>query len=664
MKNSIRWRIIAIVLVIIVLGLGTLSTISSVLITSKTKDSLVEQSEVVVNGLSSTITTFLSTYEKSILKLASSPDVLNFYSNSTEYNDAADRIYRSDLTNYLSIYDAASGIYFSDGEYTIMEPHFDGLEELDMKSRPWYTNAIQNPDQFVWSSPYIDSVTGEYAITGSVAVKNGNEIIGVLGVDILLSQLMDMISSTELGYQGYPLILDNTGVAIAHPTKIGEDLSSEEFVQTIQADSEKSNSLDAIIDDQESVAVYNKIPEVGWTVAAVYKENNLQAMANSLQNVIIIVAIAIIIVTFVVLYLFITRTIKPINKLGVLMEEVSKGDLSVNIEVKSKDEIGVLSQHFNHMIENMKNIIKVVQESSNHVEERSHHLSALAEETSASSVEVSKAVNDIAIGATTSSENADLVTETTGQLGEKINGMKGQTNSLHDIATEADQLNIEGHEKMKNLLGSFDHSKLELMNMANAIKGLENKVNAIGTVMNTISEISAQTNLLALNASIEAARAGELGKGFAVVADEVRKLAEQSATATEQVKTTIQELQSESQQVTHQMTEMQNTFNKQGVVVEDTSSLFKSLSNLIENMEGTFKNVISEIEGIISYKDQVVHTIEEMSLTAQSTAAACEEVSASSDEQLTAIQSVAEASEQLNNLSTELADAISKFKLK
>ncbi len=663
MKISIRWRIIAIVLVIIVLGLGTLSTISSVLITSKTKDSLVEQSEVVVNGLSSNITTFLSTYEKSMLKLATSPDVQNFHSNSSEYNDDADQLYRSDLANFLSIYDAASGIYFTDGDYTIIEPHFDGIKELDMKSRPWYTNAVQHSDQFVWSSPYIDSVSGEYAITGSVAVKNGSEVIGVLGVDILLSQLTDMISSTELGYEGYPIILDSTGVAIVHPTKIGEDLSSEEFVQKVQADNEETNNLRTVIDGQQSVAVYSKIPEIGWTIAAVYQEDKLQSLANSLQKLIFIVALAIVIVTFIVLYFFITRTIKPINKLGMLMEEVSNGDLSVNIEVKSKDEIGVLSEHFNSMIKNMKNIITVVQESSTHVEERSHHLSALAEETSASSIEVSKAVNDIAIGATTSSENADIATETTGQLEEKINGMKVQTNSLHKIAIEADQLNITGHEKMKNLLSSFDHSKLELTNMANAIKTLENKISAISSVMNTISEISAQTNLLALNASIEAARAGELGKGFAVVADEVRKLAEQSASATEQVKTTIQELQSESYQVTHRMNEMQNTFDNQGAVVEDTSSLFKSLSNLIDNMEETFKNVIFEIDGIISYKDQVVQTIEEMSLTAQSTAAACEEVSASSDEQLNAIQSVAEASEQLNNLSTELATAISKFKI-
>ncbi|HWL13603.1 MAG TPA: methyl-accepting chemotaxis protein, partial [Ureibacillus sp.] len=404
--------------------------------------------------------------------------------------------------------------------------------------------------------------------------------------------------------------------------------------------------------------------DLNWTVAAVYYEDNLHELANSIQKVIVIIAIAILLVTFIVLFLFITSVLKPINKLGTLMEEVSKGDLSVNIEVKSQDEIGLLGQHFNTMISNMKNIITVVQESSNHVEQRSHHLSALAQETTASSVEVSNAVNDIAIGATTSSENADMVTETTGQLGEKINDMKSKTDSLHDITIEADQLNLMGHEKMKNLLGSFDHSQVELTNMAHAIKGLEMKVGAIGTVMNTISEISAQTNLLALNASIEAARAGEHGKGFAVVADEVRKLAEQSANATEQVKKTILELQTESQQVAHQMTEMQKTFQNQGVVVEDTSSLFKSLSTLIENMEGTFKNVIGQIEGIVQFKDQVVQTIEEMSLTAQSTAAACEEVSASSDEQLTAIQSVAEASEQLNNLSTELTVAISKFKIK
>ncbi|RKJ52178.1 methyl-accepting chemotaxis protein, partial [Butyricicoccus sp. 1XD8-22] len=119
-------------------------------------------------------------------------------------------------------------------------------------------------------------------------------------------------------------------------------------------------------------------------------------------------------------------TFKPLNTLGALMGQVSEGDLSVHINVKSKDEIGTLAEHFNQMVSNIKNIIRVVTDSSNHVEERSHHLSSMSEETSASSIEVSKAVNQIAIGATTSSENADAVTEASAKLGEKINEITNQ----------------------------------------------------------------------------------------------------------------------------------------------------------------------------------------------------------------------------------------------
>ncbi|SOC06064.1 methyl-accepting chemotaxis protein [Ureibacillus xyleni] len=663
MKTSIRWRIIAIVLVIIVLGLGSLSTISSFMISTKSEKNVIESSEVVVTGLSNTITTFLDGYEHSLLKLANSPDVVEFNKHSTTYDDAQDRLYRTGLTDYLSIYDAASSIYFSNGDYTIIEPHFDGIDELDIKSRDWYKNAIANEDQFVWSEPYIDTVSNSYAITGSVTVKDGNQVIGVLGVDIQLEQLTEMVSSTKLGYNGYPLILDNQGAALVHPTKSGENLQSIEYVNKMLNDTSKTNHFTDDVDQQESMIVYNKIPELGWTVGAVYDVKEVQSLARDMQQVIVLIAVATLIITFVILYFLITRTLKPINQLGLLMEEVAQGDLTVQINLKSKDEIGQLANYFNDMVQQMKSILTVVQDSSAHVEERSQLLSALAEETSASSIEVSKAVNDIAIGATTSSENADAVMESSVKLGDKINDMQEQSNALHAITIQAGKLNVVGEEKMENLLGSFDHSKQDLLNMAQAVKILEAKVGAIDSIMNTISEISTQTNLLALNASIEAARAGEHGQGFAVVAAEVRKLAEQSRNATEQVKLTIQELQSESQVVANQMTEMQQTFQTQGVVVEETGTLFGNLTELVNNMEATFKHVTTEIEGIIKYKDRVVQTIQQMALTAQSSAAACEEVSASSDEQLNAIQSVALASEELNSLSTELSIAASKFKL-
>ncbi|MEK4494709.1 methyl-accepting chemotaxis protein [Ureibacillus sp. FSL W8-0352] len=663
MKISIRWKIIGIVLLVIVIGLGSLSTASSILISSKTENAVIDQSDVLVKELTHSISTFIDGYEKSILKMTSDQGVLDYYNHSTTFNDEADQAFREQLKKYLNIYNSASSIYFTDANKIITEPHFDEIFDLDVNTRSWYTEAIANPNEVLWSPPYVDASTGEYAIAGSKAVVEGNKVLGVLGVDILLSSLTEEISKIDLGFEGYPIIFDSSGVAIVHPTLTGENLSNLEFVEKILNDENQKNILRTTIDNRENVIVYEKIPTLGWTVGAVYNVKQLHSTANSIQNMIILFTFIILIAIFFVLYFSISKIIKPIYSLCTSMEKVAHGDLTVHIDTKRHDEIGELAKHFNNMLEEMKKIIGVVQSSSRQVEDRSHHLSALAEETNASSVEVTNAVREIAIGATQSSENADQVTVSSGKLGDKINQMTEQSKALKGITNEANELNNEGQEKMDNLLNSFENSKSELHNMSISVSSLEEKIHAIESVMDTISEISQQTNLLALNASIEAARAGEHGKGFAVVAEEVRKLAEQSAKATEHVKSTIHELQQEAISVVKQMNEMQDTFKEQGTVVENTSILFQNLSSLILNMEHTFKTVTEEIDSIIKYKDRVVETIEEMSMTAQSTAAACEEVSAASDEQLRAIHSVAEASEELNELSKELSKTVSRFKI-
>lgn len=174
LKLSIRWRIISIILIIIILGLGSLSFISSMTIASKTEESVINQSKMLVNELSNSITNFLTGYENSINLMSTSQNTLDFANDSNTYNDEADQKYRQELTNFMSTFEEASSIYFSTGEYTIIEPHFDGINELDIKTRPWYIDSIKNPNEVIWSSPYVDAATGEFAITGSKAVKNGD----------------------------------------------------------------------------------------------------------------------------------------------------------------------------------------------------------------------------------------------------------------------------------------------------------------------------------------------------------------------------------------------------------------------------------------------------------------------------------------------------------
>ncbi|MFF5994622.1 methyl-accepting chemotaxis protein [Lysinibacillus sp. KU-BSD001] len=662
MKLSVKWKIIGIVILIVVIGLSSLASISSIIIINKTEESVVEQSESLVDQLSNNVTTALGIYEKVLLTYAESDEVITYFKENEGLFDEADKTLRTEFATFMHHYGEASGIYFAQANRILFEPHFDGIQDIDATTRSWYIDSMANPSVVIWSDPYVDAATGQYAITGSKAVYVGNEVIGVLGVDILLESLTNMVSAIELGYGGYPFILDDNATAVAHPTLAGESLANYDFVQQMN-NTNDTNKLESTIDGEDRIIIYQKIPDLNWTVGAIYTIDQLQTVAKDIQKIIFIITILILVVTFVVLYFFISRIIKPLYTLGTLMERVSDGDLTVHIDVKSRDEIGRLAHHFNDMIHHMKNIIQVVKNSSANVEERSHHLSAMAEETSASAIEVSSAVNEIAIGASESSMNAEAVTEQSVTLAEKIHNINERSHATEAITAEAGELNEGGREKMGLLRTSFAYSEQELQQMGTVITALEHKIGSIDSIMNTISAISAQTNLLALNASIEAARAGEHGKGFAVVANEVRKLAEQSADATEQVKQTITQLQQESQIVSQRMNDMQQTFNESNDIVENTSSLFTNLANCIDRINASFVAVHHEIDGVNRYKDEVLQTIEKMAANAQTSAAACQEVSATSNEQLTAIHSVAVASEQLNNLSNELATAVSRFKL-
>lgn len=663
MKLSVRWKIIGIVITIVVLGLGSLATISSIIISNKTEEAVIEQSKSIVDQLSSNVESILNVYGNALLMLAESDEIEHYYTNNTALFDEADNTLRQDFQTFLNSYSNAAGIYTATVDHIMYEPHFDGLEEIDPTTRPWYQLGMANPARVVWTEPYLDAATGQFTITGVKGIYVNGKQIGILAADILLQDLTTMVSNMELGYEGYPVIFDQKGMAIVHPEQAGEDLTNETYVQQLLQSSTTSESFEATINGADHIIVSKKIDNVNWAIGTIYDKKSVHSVATNIQKIIFVITVIILGVTFVVLFFFISKIIAPLYTLGTLMGRVSKGDLTVHIDVKSHDEIGRLAHHFNAMIDEMKQIIGVVKHSSEQVDDRSQHLSAMAEETSASSVQVTQSVSEIAASATSTSEQADTVTEQSTSLSEKIDNMNRLSTNVETTTYQAATLNLNGREKMTDLLESFHANEKELGEMTNVITALEQKIGAIDTIMDTISSISAQTNLLALNASIEAARAGEHGKGFAVVADEVRKLAEQSASATEVVKQTITELQSQSHHVTTRMNEMQKSFNDSNKIVYSTNEMFTELSRLIDEVNASFISVHTEIDSVNKYKDRVLDTIEEMAMNSQTAAAACQEVSAATDEQLHAIQSVAEASEQLNQLSTDLATAVSKFKL-
>ena len=658
MSKSLKTKIVSAALLLFAIGVLLMFYMINDRVQKLSLERVIDSSETLAMSNASTIENFIDQYTKGIATLSTSNTLAN-YTGADDKTITEEQVIAK-LQNNLEVFNDASSIYYAlPNKFATSFPESD-WSDFDPTTRDWYTDAVAEPGVVQWSAPYKDATTDVFIITGSYALEQNGKVVGVTGLDLELDTLTEVLTSSDIPFKGFPMLYDEEGVAISHPTKVGQSLMDVPYIKDMY--SQETGSIEYKDENKiPKVSVFSTIPEFGWKVGTVYEKDNLMGMAKELRGVIIFVSLIILVLVGVALYVMIGKMLKPIGVLRNSMDLVSAGDLTVKSDIQSKDEIGQLSDNFNDMIANMHGIISVVNQSSENVRSNSESLSAVAEETNASSTEVAHAVSEIAEGASKSAEDAETVSERADELGKQINGITQRAVSMSEIADRTGIINTNGQTQMANLSETFQSSGVNLQSMNEAIGTLGEKVKAIGSVMDTITDISSQTNLLALNASIEAARAGEHGKGFAVVADEVRKLAEQSEQATKDVQTTVLQLQEESRVVTQQMDETISTFRDQGLVVQETETTFAELSALMDEMQASINSISSEIETVGHHKDDVASTIQTMAATSEETAAACEEVNASTEEQRRAIQSVTDAAETLTNLSEELSNAISRF---
>lgn len=635
----------------------------------KTEKEVIDQTQGIVGELNNSVQLFLGQYEKSIDQYSISNSLKDYAKAQLQTESAGENTelfanIQSDFDNYLSLYGEATSIYFASPNKKLkIVPSVSLPSDFDPTSRDWYKNAEEVRAGVVWSDPYVDTATEEYIITASRAIVSDNKVVGVLGVDINLTKLTDRVSEMDIGFNGYPFLIGLDGTAIVHPTKRGEDLSSLPFIDKMLTSEKESDTIRYELDGDEKVLVYNTVPKTNWKVGSAYSMEDLIQSSKEIERLLIVTALITLAVMLVLVVFISNKITKPIKHLQKTVTDVSTGDLSIQSEINSKDETGLLASDLNKMIVNMKDTIRVVQESIYNVRESAEGLSAVSEETNASSEEMAKAVSEIATGASQSAADSDRAHHQTEQLGTRINGVYEKSKAMSEMAGQADVMNQSGLNQVKELENAYHSSSEYISSMEKVIFSLEAKVKTIESVMGTITDISSQTNLLALNASIEAARAGEHGKGFAVVAEEVRKLADQSVKATEEVKRTIIEIQQGSHQAVDEMVKTKETFDVQNEVIQKTNHVFDQSSQLMKSMQDEIERMYEEVGQINLEKDEVVNVIQMMAATAEQTAASCEEMSASTEEQVRAVQSVTQAAERLTDLSQELQSSIERFKI-
>jgi methyl-accepting chemotaxis protein len=359
-----------------------------------------------------------------------------------------------------------------------------------------------------------------------------------------------------------------------------------------------------------------------------------------------------------------TYITKPLIKMVKITDTVANGDLSVqNLEIKTKDEIGLLSMSFNKMVANIKEMVSGIQNVSSELLGTSQLISSSSSELSASSDNIARSVQEIAAGSTSQAHQSTKSFELVSNLSQKLKDATLRVETATSNTDNMKQKNESGICSINELDKDFNKYLSSALVVASNIEGLSEDSKSVGEILNSINSIAEQTNLLALNAAIEAARAGEHGKGFAVVSQEVRKLAEQASISTKEIQQIVNQIidgiQNASKlsnsskalinNVKSSLVRSQEAFNEIGVTVSGTIDEINILN--------------SHIKDIDSVRNEVLQAVENIASITQQSAASTQEISASIEEQAAVIEDTASSINKMDNMIKNFAGSIKKYKL-
>jgi methyl-accepting chemotaxis protein len=494
--------------------------------------------------------------------------------------------------------------------------------------------------------------------------------IGVIIIDLETNLLKDFMEDINIGEQSelHFISPDDSNISTAwyQSTEKSAPMSDyalpSDLVDKIKGSDEPLGNIDYDYKGELHLVTYNILKSghilVGLVPYSVLMKSSAQIAGATV--ILLILAIAVAVAWGLYLSMGMGRTINRLIKVARL---AAKGDLTVHPVSRRKDEIGVLTKSIADMITGMRGIIEQVSKTTYAVDESAGIVSATLQQVSAGSNEITRAIQDIAQGASAQATEAEQSSFKIKQLAETINNTSENANVIESLTSNTMELTRQGMASIENLSKKSNETNEIMKTIITDISSLEEHSKNIGKIIRVIGGIADQTNLLALNAAIEAARAGEMGRGFAVVANEVRKLAEQSMQAAKEISSIINETRARTAEAALRARSTEEIINSQNEAVDHTISVFTSISQSMKNLSQEVEQITIGMKEMEKDKDATMLSIQNISSVSQQTAASSQEVTASTEEQLSSIEELTLKATELSTIANDLSKSISIFKI-
>jgi len=388
-----------------------------------------------------------------------------------------------------------------------------------------------------------------------------------------------------------------------------------------------------------------------------------KAMSEALWT--LLVTVIFLIGSSIAVYTLLRKKLTPIQQLSLQSKKVAEGNLELEpLPVTSTDEVGMLTQNFNSMIDNLKNVIKSTTIVSERVSNTANVLSVNMQEASDSYNNVASSMQEIASGADLQVQKAKESTITIEEMNIGIQRIAMTSNQISESSILASEEAERGNESTNKSVAQMNAISKAVNQSAASVKLLGEHSNKIEEIVGIITGIASQTNLLALNAAIEAARAGEAGSGFAVVADEVRKLAEQSEASAREISTLISHIQHDTNESVNIMVHAVEEVDHGIVMINDSEKSFSQILTSIHHVTGQIQELSATIEEMAAGMEEVTSAVKDMEDFSVNSKDNTRAVAATSASQLNTVQRVSEEAQVLSELSDELMNVVNTFVVK
>ncbi|MBI6554595.1 methyl-accepting chemotaxis protein [Pseudomonas sp. LY-1] len=481
----------------------------------------------------------------------------------------------------------------SDGGYASW-PDDTKLNNYDPRVRPWYKAAVAAPGTTVRTGAYYWA-PDDVVLIGTVhtVVDASGTLLGVVGLDVSLKQLTELVRNIKLGDSGYLMLVEANGNVLVDPSDAKHNFKPMAELGANYAELAKRGDGVTQVDIDGVAYMANVVSskDLGWRFIGLIKRDEVMADATRLTWLIAAIAAVLAVVFAIVGASFASMIVRPIRGVADGLQEIAEGegDLTRQLKVQGKDETASLAGWFNQFLGMIAQLVQRIGSASSDLQ--------------SAAADTREVANNLNQAAGRQREAVELVSTAFNEMVATANEVARSCSAAASSADAGYRDVHDGQQHIGEATGSVLKLSEDLQKSTQTMQQLEQDSKNINTILDTIRSIAEQTNLLALNAAIEAARAGDQGRGFAVVADEVRALARRTADSTGEIDSLLGNLARRTQEVTLQM---------QGSLQVSQTSVER-----IQQARDSFDKIQGSVDSIRDQNTQIATAAEEQHQVAE-----------------------------------------------